>query len=337
MDEALDPRWRMVGDPDADALVERLSDSPHWHSALRGSARNGDRPGIPELAQFFGDHARLPTDARADVLARATQWCDAHLSYLSIGMLCGSLPLLFLGAEGAAVLTGTGELVARVDARINRTGAFVLDVTERGGCGPAGRALRAASEVRLIHALVRRSHADKASGTDATPICQQDMVTTLFAFAVMPVRCARRLGVNVTAREAQDHYALWRSLGPALGVRPDLLPESVDDADPLLDALVEANAAPSEAGRALAAALLEGIARHLAVPGRTEAAAWIVRYLIGERLATILSIPDVDSKVRRTWSRLAGGAAVRRLIPLLGRDLHRMIVRHKLRYSSNNS
>lgn len=330
MDDALDPRWRMVGDPVADALIERLSDSPPWHGALRGSARNSDRPSIPELAQFFGDHARLPSDARPDVLARATQWCDAHLSYLSIGMLCGSLPLLFLGAEGAAVLTGTGELVARVDTRINRTGAFVLDATEPGGTGRAGRALRAAAEVRLIHALVRRS-APSNPQRGTVPICQQDMVTTLFAFAVMPIRCARRLGVKVSAREAQDHYALWRALGPALGVQPQLLPESFDDAEPLLDALVEANAEPSDAGRALAAALLEGIARHLAVPGRAEATAWIVRYLLGERLSTTLSIPEVDPQVRRTWSRLAAGNTVRKLIPLLGRDLHRMIVRHKLR------
>ncbi len=76
--------------------------------------------------------------------------------------------------------------------------------------------------------------------------------------------------------------------------------------------------------------MVEGIARHLAIPGRGEAAAWFVRYLLGERLATMLSIPQVDPNARRKWSRLSNSAAVRKLVPMLGRDLHRVIVRHKL-------
>jgi len=239
-------------------------------------------------------------------------------------MLAGSLPMLFLGAEGAEVLVQTGALVERVDARINRTGRFVLDVTEVGGMGPGGRAVRAAAEVRLIHALVR------SSSDVSHAICQQDMVMTLLAFAVMPIRCARRMAVTISPREAEDHYALWRALAPALGVLPTLVPKRFDDANALLDALVELNAAPSEAGRTLARALLEGIARHLAVPGRSDAAAWIVRYLLGERLADMLCIDAVDSMARRTWARRANTRAARRIVPMLGRDLHRIIVGYKL-------
>lgn len=330
MTDVLDPRWRKVGDPEADALVDALRATRGWQRALSSTAVNGDRSADPALASFFAKHAAPPAGARADVLARATRWCDAHLPYLSIGMLCGSLPLLFLGAEGAAVLTGTGELVERVDGRINRTGAFVLDVTEVGGMGPRGRALRACAQVRLIHAQVRLAARERSGVAVSVPICQQDLVTTLFAFAVAPIRCARRMGVDVCAAAASDHYALWRALAPALGVVERLLPPRFDDADALLDKLVEANAAPSEAGQALAAALVDGIARHLAIPGRAEAAAWIVRYLLGERLATMLSIPGVDPAARRKWSRLSSTAAVRKLVPMLGRDLHRVIVRHKL-------
>jgi hypothetical protein len=325
MTDVLDPKWRQAGDPAADALVAALADAPGWQRVLQGNARNGAGATIPVLADFFATAERLPPGTRPDVLARATRWCDAHLSYLSIGMLGGSLPLLFLGAEGAQVLTETGAMVDRVDTRINRTGRFVLDVTEVGGMGPGGRALRAAAEVRLIHALVRA----RASGP-ATAICQQDMVTTLFAFAIMPIRCARRMGVAITEREAEDHYALWYALAPALGVRTDLLPTTFAEATHLLDTLVELNVAPSEHGRQLAAALLDGIARHLAVPGRNDAAAWLVRFLLGERLSNVLSIPALDAKARSRWARLASTDAARRVVPMLGRDLHRLIVGYKL-------
>lgn len=325
MSDVLDPKWRQVGDPAADALVAALAQAPDWHRALQGNARNDSGATIPALADFFASATQLPSTARPDVLARATRWCDAHLSYLSIGMLGGSLPLLFLGAEGAQVLTGTRELVDRVDTRINRTGRFVLDVTEVDGTGPSGRALRAAAEVRLIHALVRLNAADPQ-----TAICQQDMVTTLFAFAVMPIRCARRMGVTIGEREASDHYALWCALAPALGVRTELLPRTFAEAASLMDTLVENNAAPSEDGRVLAAALLDGIARHLAVPGRSDAAAWLVRFLLGERLANVLSIPQLDGKARSRWARLANTQTARRVVPMLGRDLHRLIVGYKL-------
>lgn len=326
MSSVLDPQWRRVGDPAADALVEALSDTPGWQRVLRGDARNGSGAAIPVLADFFASAEQHPPGTRPDVLARAARWCDAHLPYLSIGMLGGSLPLLFLGADGAQVLTETGAMVERVDTRINRTGRFVLDVTEVGGMGPSGRARRAAAEVRLIHALVRQ----RASGP-GTAICQQDMVTTLFAFAVMPIRCARRMGVAIAEREAEDHYALWCALAPALGVHTELLPATFSEAAALLDALVERNVAPSEDGRRLAAALLDGIARHLAIPGRDDAAAWLVRFLLGERLANVLSIPALDTKARSRWARLANTDAARRLVPMLGRDLHRLIVGYKLR------
>ena len=325
MTDVLDPKWRREGDPVADRLVAALVETPGWQRALQGDARNGSGATTPALADFFASCERLPESARPDVLARATRWCDAHLSYLSIGMLGGSLPLLFLGAEGAQVLTGTREMVERVDTRINRTGRFVLDVTEVGGMSPGGRALRAAAEVRLIHALVR-SRATHAS----TAICQQDMVTTLFAFAVMPIRCARRMGVKIGEREAADHYALWCALAPALGVRTELLPATFGEAATLMDTLVERNAAASEDGRVLAAALLDGIARHLAVPGRSDAAAWLVRFLLGERLANVLSIPQLDAKARSRWARLANTQTARRVVPMLGRDLHRLIVGYKL-------
>ena len=325
MTDVLDPKWRREGDPVADRLVAALTETPGWQRALQGDARNGSGATTPALADFFASCERLPKalDPTFSLERRAGATPTSRTSRSECWG--GSLPLLFLGAEGAQVLTGTREMVERVDTRINRTGRFVLDVTEVGGMSPGGRALRAAAEVRLIHALVRSS-APHAS----TAICQQDMVTTLFAFAVMPIRCARRMGVKIGEREAADHYALWCALAPALGVRTELLPATFGEAATLMDTLVERNAAPSEDGRVLAAALLDGIARHLAVPGRSDAAAWLVRFLLGERLANVLSIPQLDAKARSRWARLANTQTARRVVPMLGRDLHRLIVGYKL-------
>lgn len=326
--DPLGAHWRGVGDPEADAVVEALRDQPAWPRHVFGRATNGAPPSGPTpLVALLSAHTRPDPSVRPDALARAAAWAGRHLPYLSLGMLCGSLPLLFLGAEGAGVLGRTGRLLTDVDRRVNRTGAYVLDVVAPGGMGSGGRALRASVEVRLAHALVR---ADAPRTPAEVAICQQDMLTTLFAFGVVPVRCTRRLGVPVDARDADDYYQLWRAVAPALGVDARLVPPTFRDAERLLDSLLERIAAPSEQGRALADALLDGMQRHFAVPGGRDAPAWLVRYLLGERRAAMLGIPEVAPARRPRWARALSSRAVRTVAPVLGRRVHAAIVAHKL-------
>lgn len=328
------PRWREVGDPVADQAVAELQNSPGWVRRLYVGACNGAPETNPTLSRFFADHAVARCDARADARRRAAQWSERHLGYLSVSMLCGSLPILFLGASGAAVLAASERMVDDVDRRINATGAYVLDVVAPDGFAATGRALRASAEVRLIHALVR---ARLPPRDGEVSICQQDLVLTLLAFSVVPIRCTRRMGVAVDRRQAQDYYALWRALAPTLGIEPELVPADWEQAEAALDALLRRLREPSAQGRLLAQSLLDGMRRHLPIPGQRDAPVWMVRYLLGDTNADVLGIEQPAAISRTRWSRALGSGAVAWLAPRFGRRVHRAIVGYKLAASRSRA
>ena len=139
-----DRAWRQVGDETADALFEHLDASGAvWavNALLAGVRKNGQPlpATLPtEVASFLVRARELPCWADPTRLDRAARWADARLPYVSIALLCASLPILFCGAKGAAVLHATGRMIEDVDRRVNETGRFVLDVVAPNGFGPGG-------------------------------------------------------------------------------------------------------------------------------------------------------------------------------------------------------
>jgi hypothetical protein len=330
MTAAFDPAWRRVGDAAIDPMVASLRLGPDVARWLPLSGRNADRfaAAVPRaLRTTLEQTATLPPHACLATLARAQAWADAQLPLLSVSLLAGSLPLLFSGAKGAAVLHATRRMLDDVDRRVNETGRFVLRVVEPGGFGPSGQAVRACQTARVIHALVRR----RGAGGEAVPINQQDLLGTLLAFSVVAFRCMKRLAARTSARDANDWWHLWSVAGVLLGIDRRLIPSSYLEAEQALELFVGEMAAPSDHARELTAALVDGMARHLRCDRDTPAR--LVRYLLGEHLADIVGVPalkparglfDAQALVRH------GAAGVDLLGPRLGRWLLASIVDEQL-------
>jgi hypothetical protein len=293
---------RQVGDPEADAVVERLGrDAWLVNAALRHAHRNDDP--LPDavpvaVRHFLAEHAAPPAWLDALRAFHAQRWAMRHVLPLTACLFCASLPTAYGAARGARVLEATGRMHgAQLDRRVNETAQFVLDVVAEGSLGPDGGAIRAVQKVRLVHAAVRAQLRRSGRAGDEVPINQEDMLGTLGSFSVVVLRSLRRLGVDVDDHAAEDFYQLWRAVGAMLGIRADLLPSDLSAAGAVCDRIAERQHAASPEGRALMASLLDGMEQH--VPAALHVAPrYLVRHLVGERLADLLGVPPAGRSLQ---------------------------------------
>lgn len=133
----------------------------------------------------------------------------------------------------------------RTQSRLLETLQFVIEVM--GGSWPrtstssgvesmnpgTGDAWRACVKVRLLHAMarrrvLRRNHEEGSvhyydSAIDGIPLNQEDLATTLAAFAYAPLHCLPWLGYRLSLEDAEATIALWRHIGFYMGVDPRIL------------------------------------------------------------------------------------------------------------------
>jgi hypothetical protein len=137
---------------------------------------------------------------------------------------------------------------------------MVLDVMAPGGMAPGGRGIRTAQKVRLMHAAVRHilQHDpdqpwDPAFGV---PINQEDLAGTLMTFSYHVMHGLEMLRLPVT-QEAQEAYCeTWRAVGKLMGIREEVIPSDMAEAQVLTDTIERRQIAPSPEGRELTQALL---------------------------------------------------------------------------------
>lgn len=334
-------RARGIGDGPIDAVIEALGDEA-WiiNAALRHLHRNGDP--LPEAtpAPLRTALASIEPPAWLDMARcrRAQRWASAHLFHITVALFCASLPTAYGAARGARVLAATGRMRAgELDERINATAQFVLDVVQEDGFGEAGAAIRAIQKVRLVHAAVRTRLVKTGMRTDEIPINQEDMLGTLFGFSVVVLRAAAALGVEITAEQAEDYYHLWRGAGSMLGIREELLPDTLCEARDASARITRRHLAASSHGCELMAELLAGMERH--VPHAPSAPRYLVRYLAGEELADLLGVPAPSAfQEKLALLRLLPSLplkplrrAVERASLVLGRPLLEAVITKKLR------
>ncbi len=311
---------RRRGDPLADAAVASLREHPQRGESVLDKVRAGASAGDRALARFLDETRALPCwcDVSAHVDGRRAMTRHAPVTFLVL--LAGSLVESFAVREGAAVLVGTGRLLRDPRDRVYETASLVhalLAFDMRPG-GPAHDALL---RVRLLHAYVRRfTRARVDFDVDAlgVPINQMDMLHTLLMFSCVLAAGVVALGGRLSGDERRSWCALWRAAGHVLGVDDDVLFRDVDE-EHALHALVRRAYDPDDGSRALASAVLGGLANEppfrLPKPG-LEA---VSRALLGDALADRFGLRRsrrwalVPAAVARGWRAVD---VVERHVPL---------------------
>jgi hypothetical protein len=289
-------------DPLADAAVAALAGraAPEREAAIENALSGGD-DALPELAALVATARAVPPWLDEARLQRA------HEVFLRAGLLGGivlglcSLVHGYAAPAGNKPLAFSGQLKDRADRRLAETGKFVTAVTEPGGLKPGALGWRSVLRVRLMHAQVRRLllNSDRWSFQDwSLPINQHDMLATILLFSCVFIDGVRKLGVHVTAREADDYQHLFRYVGELIGVEPTLLPATYDEAARLAQLIRLTKGEPDDDSRELTRALIEGplrVAKSADERKRAErqvaVARGICRGLIGDELADALDLP----------------------------------------------
>jgi hypothetical protein len=289
-----------------DALADAALD------ALRGSSA-AERESIIESA--LNDGAGDVPEPLAALVAGAREvpfWLDerrlerAHEVFLRGGLLGGitlglcSLVHGYAAPAGNKPLAFSGRLKERADRRLAETGRFVTDVTMPRGLRPGAPGWRSVLRVRLMHAQVRRLllESGRWSFEDwSHPINQHDMLATILLFSCVFIDGIRKLGVHVSAEEADDYQHLFRYVGELIGVESALLPATHAEAMRLAELIRLTQGEPDEDSRELVSALIDGPLRTAKTPAERKraerqvaVARGLCRGLIGDELADALGL-----------------------------------------------
>jgi hypothetical protein len=298
---------RQLGDPAADgpvtAVLERGGVAA-VNEIMRTLVRV-DQP-VPkelpdELEDYFADTLPLPAWADMAKIERGQRVFETWGVQISVCLFCASLPSSYAAAKGVKVLYLTARLDTDARRRVMETGQFLMDVLAIGGLGEHGKGRRAIQRVRLMHAAVRhlikaRAEVDpdlwKADW--GAPLNQEDLAGTLLAFSYVVAEPMRRLGVRLSAKDADGYIHLWNVVGYLMGIREELLVRDLDDATALVDAIRRRHFKASPEGQDLTLALLNLLDELTPFHRFDDTIPPLIRHLVGDDVADMLLVPESD-------------------------------------------
>ncbi|MAT05065.1 MAG: hypothetical protein CL424_08480 [Acidimicrobiaceae bacterium] len=314
-DDELD-RWRTIADPPADAAVAAYfstvdDDTPgrlFGHLVRHTQLPPEDR--VPAIAEFFETASLRPDWVDDDAVARGQSFFDRLVSHQFAALYFASLPSSYAAAKGVQVLHMTGRLRTDTERRLNETAQFLMDISAPGALAPGGVGIDRILHVRLMHAAVRWMIANDPqvrrvddldpprvllpdliwSASWGLPGNQEDLVGTWLTFTSQVYATFDASGVEYTDRDLTDHLHMWRLVGHHLGVAPQLVPSTRDDADALRRTIWRRQQAPSASGVAMTEALLAQANHHM------PRLAWPIipttfRHFLGDEVADMIELP----------------------------------------------
>lgn len=302
-DPLLEPRTD--GDPAADELLrEAVKQSGRTAAEILTGLRKpaADMPSwLDDLLDSWVQQgpSLLPTWSDPELMAAGQRFFDAWDLAICSALFTASLPSAYAGAQGVSVLARVSQLAEQgtVNRRIAETGQMLLDITQPGALERGGAGYRRVVHVRLLHAAVRAVllGKDAPGGTwpaaEGIPVNQQDLLATLTTFTVIVFRALDRMGARVSQAEQKAYLHLWAVVGEMLGIADAKRLLKPQDAQDLTTDLQELLQAPSANGVFLMSVLLDEMEFTMPL-GWLRIPRTLVRFLIGDRVANMLAVPD---------------------------------------------
>lgn len=261
----------------------------------------------PDIASALREYVRaaapLPEWADRAKIARAETLFFDYGPLSCILLFCASLPECYVIPDLADVLHAAGQLEQHTDYRIRSTAAMIFPVMMRGGLTqPDGGGIAQILKVRLIHAMIRnlvlRGSPQDARGvvSPLTPLTppkppaqmphalfvrgwnigerglpcnQEELAYTLLTFNYVFLRSLRQLGLGLPSADEEAYLHCWNVAAHVLGVRRDLMAETMADAAELfatMQARGRATPPRPDVRPRLGQALVDTMARAIRVP-----------------------------------------------------------------------
>jgi hypothetical protein len=242
-----------------------------------------------------------------------------------------SLVLGYASPGGNKPLVFSGRLRDQAGRRLNETARFVQAVCRPGGMRPFGEGWQITLKVRLIHAQVRKMILTSGRWDAPSwghPVNQHDLAGTTLLFSAAIIDGLRKLGMRISADEAESYVHLWRWVGRTIGVHADVLPASELEAMRLANLIETTMGEPDDDSRALTRALFEAAFRGCRTPEdfreaqrRVTFGRLVCRELIGDELADKLDVPTTSIRYAMPMMKrfIAGVGRFTRAVPFADR------------------
>ncbi|MCA9664132.1 MAG: DUF2236 domain-containing protein [Myxococcales bacterium] len=315
-DDRLDD-LRQQGDASLDPLIagvmktDKLKEINAALSFARDNAALGTLASgaslTPELAAWVDEHAQLPEWVDLARVERAQRFFVDRGVTLTFLLGLTSLLERFARPNAARALHAVAKLADAESStrRLGRATQFFLAILTPDAFTPEGAALLRCSGRRLLRAGQRFLLLDSGwdQQQDGAPFSQLDLLADLMAFAHSPLTYLPVVGGAASDSEAEDWIYLWRVAGVLLGIEPDDLPSTREQAADLHAGIARRARESCPEGRELASSLLEAYAAQLPRPFRGVVPA-MTRHLLGEDLAALLGVESSGWKLALSGQRL---------------------------------
>lgn len=294
-----------VGDPLADDLVRCFEEMPPHEGPrlLARTIRQGidaiDNPPAP-LVALFEEVDHVPFWVDWDLMAIASRKIVPAGLLTTLSFAAYALPHSYL-ATGNRPLAFTSALLDASPRRYAQTLHFVIESFLPGGLRRHADGFRMVVWVRMMHARSRREilqsgewDADPAQ----IPLNQAHSAVGTILFSYYVVEGMRRLGMRFSRREVEGVLMTWRYIGYLLGVNPELVYTSEEQAHRILDIAFSLEFDPDRVSKQLCRALIEAGPEVMQIQGNAWQSKFFVsmaspmtRYLLGDHLADQLGYP----------------------------------------------
>lgn len=320
-------RLRLCGDQQTDDMLAPLlrTGAVRNFNAVLGALTENNQP-IPEdlpadLRRWLAEQGALPAWADRQRLDRAAQFFVAHGPVICLILGTASLVELYACVKGVQALAFTGRLWRNPYRRIGQTVQFLLDVMDPKGLGADGRGIRSIQKVRLMHSAIRNLIGQSGRWDEddlGTPINQEELLGTLMTFSYTVIRNLKRFDVAVSAQEGEDFLYFWRVVGEMLGVNPEIIPTTMDEAAAVTELIFTRQQGPSREGAEMTRSLLQMYTAHDPTHLFSRMIPSVIRYAVGDQVADWMEIPP--AKLGELVLEATGGLPLESL-SLIGRRL----------------
>ena len=290
---------RLIGDPQADKLVEALlgtDQKQKLYMALRcKSWEEFNTLGIyAPLHDFLLNGNELPDWADKKEMEKATAIFRSNGNEFLFMLGIVSLPYCYAAAKGALSLYYTEKIRKNTDARLLETTAFIVEIMKPDAFKKYGIGFLALKQLRLRHAMARfyLKNIPAINEMNELPINQEDMAGTNLAFSYMAIRAMPKIGVRIPIDLANSYIHHWAVVSHLMGIEEELLPKTMKEAFHLEKIISGRQFRPSREGKELTKQLIVHYKANIPNIATVQLIRPLVRYMVGDKVAETIGLND---------------------------------------------
>ena len=308
----------MVGDPDADALVDELAPLGQAQSSrlinaamtMKDMTALMDAP--PILMDFFEKAARPPDWVDLDEFDPGVRMFHRN-SQLVLGAFVGGVLVEGFSTNISKSFFITGRLRDQGVRRLQQNNRHIIEIFFPNGLAIDSDGWRLSIRIRLVHAQVRRLLRDSGEwDVDAwgVPLCAAHIGYSITAFSARLLKHMKSLGAVFNDEERESFMAVWRYTGHLMGIPETILYHNEEDALELFEIARTCEPTPDFESIAMANSLVNSAPLVIGITAphdRRHLARYVYsvsRPLIGNWLANRLMYPWTPTTGVLAWFRL---------------------------------